>query len=103
MFPRAWSNFYQAYLGGDQTALAPLIKKAAPHCQFVRRGRRRVNALILQPSLERDEIILADEFLHYSPPTTTSRAFAPAAFSALAQRRNTWEFPIVRASVWKRF
>jgi hypothetical protein len=28
-----------------------------------------------------------------------SRAFAPPAFSVPAQRRNTWEFPIVRASV----
>jgi hypothetical protein len=103
MFTGNWLEFHQANLRGGQTALAHLIKKAAPHCQLVRRGRRRVNGLIPQPSLKRLEIVLADELLHYSPPTTTSRAFAPPAFSVPAQRRNTGEFPIVRASVWKRF
>jgi hypothetical protein len=60
-------------LGAGQTAFLPLIEKAPPHRQLVRRRRRRVNGLISQPSLERVEIILADKFLHYSSPTTKPR------------------------------
>jgi hypothetical protein len=45
-------------------ALSLTSSKMLRQFQLLRRGRRCVNGLRLEPSLERAQIILADEFLH---------------------------------------
>src|SRR5439155_14141893 len=64
------SELHLPDFGDRRTALLRLVEKAPPRLQLFRRSRR-ANALVPQPSLERLDIVLADERLHYIPPMPT--------------------------------
>jgi hypothetical protein len=70
VFTGHWSELHQPDLGAGRTARPRLVEKVPPCRQLFRRSRR-VNALIPKPTVERLEIVLADELLHYIPPLLT--------------------------------
>jgi hypothetical protein len=70
-----------------------LSKKLPPHCQVLRRGRRHVEALIPQPSLERMEIILADK-LHCTALQRPNGQLTIADFPAPISRRVRDRLPL---------
>src|ERR1700730_212760 len=57
MFTRNWSKLHKADLGGGRAALSHLLESIAPHCQFVRTEARGVKPLMLEPALERAQIV----------------------------------------------
>src|SRR6202048_1830092 len=68
MFTRNWSKLHKADLGGGRAALSHLLESIAPHCQFVRTELRGVKPLILEPALERAQIVFTDEIPRVRDP-----------------------------------
>jgi len=67
MFTGDWLELHQPDLGRGRATLPRLVESAPPRLQLHRRSHRRVNTLVSQPPVERLEIVLADELLHYIP------------------------------------